>query len=102
MTRLELHGPGLRRHRRAAERRGLPLGSSADADKDAWRIWQANNLDSDSDMAWLEALICKVLVLPRRPEPEGRAETPHIWVEHASQAIVEHSPAPTAGTARRR
>jgi hypothetical protein len=22
--------------------------------------------------------------------------TPHIWVEHASQAIVEHTPAPTA------
>lgn len=75
---------------------GFRFGNDASADKDTWRIWQANNLDSDSDMAWLEALICGVSyfhVAPNQDDPE----TPHIWVEHASQAIVEHQP----GTNRR-
>jgi hypothetical protein len=75
---------------------GFRFGDDANADKDTWRIYQANNLDSDSDMAWLEALIAKVSyfhVAPNQADPS----TPHIWVEHASQAIVEHTP----GTNRR-
>ncbi len=75
---------------------GFRFGDSADADKDAWRIWQANNLDSDSDMAWLEALIGGVSYFHVAPNVKDQT-TPHIWVEHASQAIVEHVP----GTNRR-
>lgn len=75
---------------------GFRFGEDEPADKDAWRIWQANNLDSDSDMAWLEAIICGVSYFHVAPNPSDR-ETPHIWVEHASQAIVEHEP----GTNRR-
>lgn len=75
---------------------GFRFGEDEPADKDAWRIWQANNLDSDSDMAWLEAIICGVSYFHVAPNPSDR-ETPHIWVEHASQAIVEHAP----GTNRR-
>lgn len=75
---------------------GFRFGTDATADKDAWRIFQANNLDSDSDMAWLEALIGKVSYFHVAPNPRD-PKTPHIWVEHASQAIVEHTP----GTNRR-
>lgn len=75
---------------------GFRFGSDATADEDTWRIWQANNLDSDSDMAWLEALIGGVSYFHVAPNPKD-ARTPHIWVEHASQAIVEHVP----GTNRR-
>ncbi|MBA3781192.1 MAG: phage portal protein [Nocardioides sp.] len=75
---------------------GFRFGSDATADEDTWRIYQANNLDADSDMAWLEALICKVSYFHVAPNPKV-AETPHIWVEHASQATVEHTP----GTNRR-
>lgn len=75
---------------------GFRFGDDTSADKDAWRIWQANNLDADSDMAWLEALISGVSYFHVAPNPNDES-TPHIWVEHASQAIVEHVP----GTNRR-
>lgn len=82
-----------------AERIGLEgfrFGDDVTADKDTWRIWQVNNLDSDSDMAWLEALIGGVSYFHVAPNPKDE-KSPHIWVEHASQAIVEHVP----GTNRR-
>lgn len=75
---------------------GFRFGADASADAESWRIWQANNLDSDSDMAWLEALIGGVSYFHVAPNPKD-SKTPHIWVEHASQAIVEHVP----GTNRR-
>lgn len=68
----------------------------AEADDDTWRIWQANNLDSDSDMAWLEALISGRSYFHVAPNPKD-TKTPFIWVEHPSQAIVEFEP----GTNRR-
>ena len=73
---------------------GFRFGEAAD--DDTWRIWQANNLDSDSDQAWLEALIggrSFFLVAPNKADPK----TPHVWVEHASQCVVEYEP----GTNRR-
>lgn len=71
---------------------GFRLGpEEKQADADTWRIWQANNLDSDFDMGILESLISGqsyTLVAPNRDDEK----TPHIWVEHASQAIVEYEP----------
>lgn len=75
---------------------GFRFGSDGQADEDTWRIWQANDLDSDSDLAWLEALIGGVSYFHVAPNPKDAA-TPNVWVEHASQAIVEHAP----GTNRR-
>ncbi len=75
---------------------GFRFGSDGKADAETWRIWQANNLDSDSDLAWLEALICGVSYFHVAPNADD-AKTPHVWVEHPSQAIVEHAP----GTNRR-
>jgi hypothetical protein len=58
-------------------------------------LWQANNLDSDSDKGILEALIhgtAYTLV-----QPNG-TDTPDIWIEHPSQTIVAYE----AGTNRRK
>jgi len=73
---------------------GFRFGVEADAE--TWRIWQANSLDSTSDMAWLEALIAQVSYFHVAPNSKDE-KTPHVWVEHPSQAIVEHVP----GTNRR-
>jgi hypothetical protein len=75
---------------------GFRFGSGGAADEDTWRIWQANNLDSDSDLAWLESLIGGVSFFCVAPNPKD-SKTPLVWVEHASQAIVAHVP----GTNRR-
>lgn len=75
---------------------GFRFGDDAGADADTWRLWQANNLDADSDMAWLEAIIGGVSYFHVAPNAKD-ATLPHIWVEHASQVIVEHVP----GTNRR-
>jgi hypothetical protein len=75
---------------------GFRFGLDEPADADTWRIYQANNLDTDTDVAWLEALIAKASYFHVAPNPKDPT-TPHIWVEHASQAIVEHEP----GTNRR-
>ena len=61
------------------------------ADDASWRIWQANNLDSDFGQALLEAGIGGRSYLLVAPNPND-TENPHIWVEHASQAIVEFEP----------
>lgn len=70
---------------------GFRFGSDAPADDAAWRIFQANNLDSDSDMAILEAAISGQSYLQVAPNPKDE-KTPFIWVEHASQAIVAFVP----------
>lgn len=75
---------------------GFRFGDDDEADNDTWRLWQGNNLDSYSDMAWLEALIGGTSYYHVAPNSKDAA-MPHIWVEHASQAIVEHAP----GTNRR-
>jgi hypothetical protein len=74
---------------------GFRLAGTDGADEDTWRIWQANNLDSDADKGMLEALIhgtAYTLV-----QPNG-TDTPDIWIEHPSQAIVAYEP----GTNRRK
>lgn len=70
---------------------GFRVGGGESADDDLWRIWQANDLDSDSDQAFLEALIGGCSYLLVAPNPTD-ATTPLITVEHASQAIVEYEP----------
>lgn len=75
---------------------GFRFGKDLGSDDETWRIYQANNLDSTSDQAWLEALIAGADYFHVAPNPKDE-KTPHIWVEHPSQAIVEHVP----GTNRR-
>jgi hypothetical protein len=70
---------------------GFRFGKDATADDATWRIWQANNLDSDSDMAWLEALIGARSFFHVGANVADES-TPHVWIEHASQAAVEYEP----------
>ena len=68
---------------------GFRMPDQEGADADTWRIWQANNLDDDFDQGILEALIggtSYTLV-----EPNG-TNTPRVYIEHASQAIVAYKP----------
>lgn len=77
---------------------GFRLSTTTDgmADKDMWRAWTYNNLDSTHDQGLLEAAIhCAFyyLVAPNKKDPNN----PLIFIEHPSQAIVEFAP----GTNRR-
>ena len=49
---------------------GFRIGDDPEADSETWRIWQANNLDADSDKALLEALITGQSYLLVAPNPD--------------------------------
>jgi len=76
---------------------GFRIGDSPQADEDTWRLWQANNLDADSDVAIVEALKAGCSYMLVAPNPDDNT-TPLIYVEHPSQAIVEYVP----GSGRRK
>jgi hypothetical protein len=68
---------------------GFRLPGAEAADPKMWSMWKANNLDEDFDQGILDALIggtAYTLV-----QPNG-TDTPDIFVEHASQAIVAYAP----------
>jgi hypothetical protein len=62
-------------------------GWDQDADNEAWEIWQANNLDSGSQIAHTEAIKCGVCNVLVSPAPEGDRE-PLITIEHPAQSYV--------------
>lgn len=70
---------------------GFRIGQSTAGDADVWRIWQANNMDSDFDQGILEAAIAGHSYLLVEPNPKDR-KTPKIHIEHATQAAVEFVP----------
>lgn len=62
-----------------------------DADAEAWKMWQANNLDSISRMVHTDAVklgVTYMLVAPARKE----GGQPRITPEHPSQCYVEIDP----------
>lgn len=70
---------------------GFRFGPGSDEDVAAWDIWQANGLDSESQMAHTEALTlseCYALVWPA-----GDGDAPRITIEHPTQVIAETSAA---------
>lgn len=72
-------------------------GQDAAGDAEAWRIWQANQLDAESAIAHTEALVhgrAYALVWV----DEDDEQTPRIWIEHPSQVVVAHA----AGNRRQR
>jgi len=77
-----------------------PDETSTDADADAWRIWQDNQLDAKSQIAHQEALIkgfAYVLVSPMADDMiAGRS--PRITIEDALATIVEFQPGTTLRT----
>jgi hypothetical protein len=74
---------------------GFRLPGQEGADEETWRIWKANNLDEDFDLAILEALIGGTAYTCVQP---NGTDTPDVYIEHASQAIVAYEP----GSNRRR
>jgi hypothetical protein len=76
---------------------GFRFGQEQEADQAAWDIWQANNLDSGSEMAHTESVkLGESYWLVEPPLQAGGA--PRITAEHPSQVIVAHVP----GDRRRR
>lgn len=87
---------------------GFELPDATEADKDLWRIWQANSLDRESKLAHLEALMFGQAFIvvgagdadtPDSPSAEGGdddrepdAATPMITVESSNEMAVELSP----------
>lgn len=72
---------------------GFRLSASDDrvADEESWRIWQANQMDAESQLAIREALTKRrsYLSVWAAEAPGGY---PKIAVEDACQTIVEHEP----------
>lgn len=69
---------------------GFRIGADPDADAQAWQIWQANNMDEDSQVAHTEALKlgeCHAIVW-RKPGDD----LPTITIEHPLSVCVELDP----------
>lgn len=75
---------------------GFRVGTKPEGDSATWTLWQRNNMDAEYSKCLLEAAIGGRSYLLVAPNPARESE-PFIWVEHASQCIVEHVP----GTNRR-
>jgi hypothetical protein len=75
---------------------GFRLGEQK-GDAEAWRIWQANQLDADSRVAHTEALIHGVAYASVWARDDDET-TPNITIEHPTQMIVAHA----AGNPRNR
>jgi hypothetical protein len=69
---------------------GFRVEANAKGDDDAWRIWQANNLDADSQMGITEALVNGLAGAIVWAGPDD--QTPSITIEHPREVIVETAP----------
>ncbi len=70
---------------------GFRLGDAETGDKELWRIWQANNMDADSDLQLTEAVKTGRAFALVAPNPDD-ATTPLITAEDVTQAIVAYEP----------
>lgn len=65
-------------------------GEALEGDKDAWNIWQVNDLDEDSPLLFTEAVkIGESYLLVWRDKGD---DIPRITVEHPAQMIVARDP----------
>lgn len=70
---------------------GFRLGGKGDekGDEKAWALWQANNLDAQSQIVHTEALINGEAYTITWADTDG---SPLITVEHPAEVIVAHAP----------
>ena len=68
---------------------GFRFGDTTAGDKDAWAIWQRNELDADSEIAHSTCLTTSVCPVMVWAGDDGLAE---ITVEHPSQVYVAYAP----------
>jgi hypothetical protein len=80
------------------EVQGFRFGKTSSADDAAWELWQANNLDSWSDVAHTEAVKLGEAYWLIEPPARGSSDPPRITFETPMQMIV----ATAAGDPRRR
>lgn len=71
---------------------GFRFGGSTDADKDAWDLWQANDMDAASNLVHREAITCEEAYWLVEP-PRNGSDLPRITAEHPLQVIVACDPA---------
>ena len=69
---------------------GFRVGEQTEADKDAWRIWQANDMDGQSQLAHLASIVNGTAYAIVWVGDDD--STPDICVASASDAIVECHP----------
>lgn len=70
---------------------GFRLGDAEVGDSEAWRIWQANNLDADSDLVVTEAVKVSRSFMLVAPNPTDE-RAPIVTAEDATQALVAYRP----------
>ncbi|MEU2484093.1 phage portal protein [Streptomyces sp. NPDC049952] len=70
---------------------GVRIGGEEVGDEEAWRIWQANNLDADADLITTEAVKCSRSFMLVAPNPSD-VSTPIVTGEDMTQAIVAYVP----------
>lgn len=69
---------------------GFRVGDNPEGDRDAWRIWQANDMDGQSQLAHTDALVGGIAYVI--PWVSDDPATPEICVANAHDAIVECHP----------
>ncbi|MEV0382410.1 phage portal protein [Nonomuraea sp. NPDC050643] len=70
---------------------GFRFGSQAEADAELWRIWQANDMDEQSQQAHVDALVMKrAYAIVGTNDNDG--ETPIITVESPLEVYAERDP----------
>lgn len=70
---------------------GFRLAGQPKADSEMWRLWQANDLDEESQLAHLDALVFgRTFVSVGTNDDDD--ETPHIVAESAREMEVEYDP----------
>ncbi|MEM9609938.1 MAG: phage portal protein [Actinomycetota bacterium] len=71
---------------------GFRVGDATEADAEAWRIWQANGLDAESQVGTTNALVHGAGYVMVGPDDDDE-RTPLITIEDAHEVIVDHDPA---------
>ncbi|MFF0864172.1 phage portal protein [Nonomuraea sp. NPDC003560] len=70
---------------------GFRFGRQAEADDELWRIWQANDLDEESQKAHVDALVMgRSYVIVGANEDDS--QTPIVTVESPLEVYAEHDP----------
>lgn len=66
-----------------------PFGEDTDPDSDLWRVWQENELDADSSLGFVDAIIARRTFAMISP---NGTNVPDVTFEHPSQVIVGYEP----------
>lgn len=70
---------------------GFALGAGGEADDELWRVWQANDMDEESKLAHVDALVHGISYLSVWGDSQD-PQTPLISVESAHQIAVLYEP----------